>query len=456
MKSAFILFFALLSLTSNAGASHIILEGSLNHSTLFPGTQRTFKVYIPEQYDGHEPACFVIGLDGITCNAPSVFDSLISSSKMPTTIGIFINPGIIKDKQGNVIRYNRSNEFDMTDGRFASFLETEILPAVQKMKTADGRSIHLSPNANDHAIFGLSSGGIASFVAAWTRPDLFSRVFSAVGTFVSFRGGNDLQAFVRKTEPLPIRIFLQDGSNDAWNPLFGHWYEGNKMLYSALAFSGYHVECDWSDGAHNGRRANQIFSSVVTWLWNDWPAPIQPGKTQNNFLNELLTADRKWHLVTSNIILTQQRKKASAKIKGLNLKGKHFAVYPNHTLLAVEQQGSNCLWQYLLDAKGNTFCGQRFYWLHSMDNTPIHFGPMLFDAAGNLYVATNWGIQICDQNGRVRGILTLPINAEGHPTALQIENGKLIYTDSKGHQFFRNLNIHAATSGVTPPSQGQG
>lgn len=456
MKSALILLFSLLPLSCNTWASHIILEGNLSHSILYPGTQRTFKVYIPEQYDGRKPACIVVGLDGITCNAPSVFDSLISTSKMPITIGIFINSGVIKDKQGNVVRYNRSNEFDMTDGRFASFLEKEILPAVQKMKTADGRSIHISQNANDHAIFGLSSGGIASFVAAWTRPDLFSRVFSAVGTFVSFRGGNDLQAFVRKTEPLPIRIFLQDGSNDAWNPLFGHWYEGNKMLYSALSFSGYQVECDWSDGAHNGRRANQIFSSVMTWLWKNWPAPIQPGKTKNNLLNELLTTDRLWHPVANSLTPLPQNKKKSISIKGLNLKGKHFAVYPNHSLLAVEQQGSNCLWQYILDNDGSTSCGQRFYWLHSMDNALIHFGPMLFDAVGNLFVATNWGIQICDQNGRVRGILRLPDNAEGNPTAMQIENGKLIYTDGKGHQFFRNLNIQAAPSEVTPPSQGQG
>ena len=86
--------------------------------------------------------------------------------------------------------------------------------------------------------------GIAAFTAAWFRPDLFRRVFSGVGTFVTMRGGNDLQMWVRKREPQPLKICLQDGTEDVWNPIFGHWYEGNQMLASALQFAGYLFGCE--------------------------------------------------------------------------------------------------------------------------------------------------------------------------------------------------------------------
>ena len=92
---------------------------------------------------------------------------------------------------------------------------------VEGLVTPDGRRVRLSHNPDDRAICGASSSGIASFSAAWNRPDLFHRVYSSVGTYVAMRGGNDYPALVRKYEPKPLRIFLQDGMKDAWNPLFG-------------------------------------------------------------------------------------------------------------------------------------------------------------------------------------------------------------------------------------------
>ena len=189
---------------------------SLDYKTdkdLYPGTERNIQVYIPSQYDGKKPACLYIGLDGILCNAPKVFDKLIAEGKMPVTIGIFVQPGVIRGKDGNVIRYNRSNEFDFTDGRFAEFLDTEIVPFVEKET-----GVKVSKNPDQRAIFGLSSGGIAAFNAAWMRPDLFRRVFSGVGTFVSMRGGNDLQVFVRKCEPKPLRICGTPPSDTGMKP----------------------------------------------------------------------------------------------------------------------------------------------------------------------------------------------------------------------------------------------
>lgn len=426
---------------ASAGAHEIIKDSLKSSDKYYPGTEREVIVYIPDAYDAHEPACLYMGLDGILCNAPQVMDSLIEAGKMPMTIGVFLQPGVIKDKDGNVVRYNRSNEFDMTSDKFASFIEAEVLPWVESLTTARGLPIRLSHRGTDGMIFGLSSGGIAAFTAAWHRPDLFSRVFSGVGTFVAMRGGNDLQAIVRKSEPRPLRIFLQDGTNDVWNPLFGHWYEGNRMLASALDFAGYDARYDWSDCNHGVKRASEIFPEVMEWMWQGWPQAPRCGKTQNNLLDTMLVAGSNW----------------SCEPRATSAPGALHAIYPNGKMIARPHDGSSCLWQYMIDDNGNETCGQPFYWLHSYDNSQLTVSAMDFDGAGNLWVVTNAGIQICDQNGRVRGILMLPKGLEAtSATYIKVDNDEVGIQSDKGVIYTRKLHVTPPTPNVTPKSQGQG
>lgn len=431
-----------LTLSTHAIAGHIMLDGSYTcpGDGIYPGTERAFQVYVPQRYTGREPACLYVGLDGVLCSAPAVMDSLIATGDMPVTIGLFLQPGVINSDSGEVIRYNRSNEFDATDDTFARFLETEILPAIEGMVTPDGRRIALSRHGADRMIFGLSSGGIAAFTAAWHRPDMFGRVFSGVGTFVAMRGGNDLQALVRKSEPRPLRIFLQDGTADVWNPIFGHWYEGNRMLASALEFAGYDCRFDWSDGGHNVHRATAIFADVMKWMWRDWPAPIATGHTGNDLLASLLIEGENWHATPATAPPPATFNQAT---------------YPDGSFLVKREPGSNCLWQYITD-NGDLSHGQRFYWLHSLDNALLHITAMTFDGNGNLWVVTDAGIQICDQNGRVRGIINLPCPATS-VTAIHIGSDGLVslFTRS-GLAYRRAFGVKPPVGGVRPPSQGQG
>ena len=432
-----ILIFAVIAITANA--KHVLLDGTLEQSAIYPGTVHTFQVYVPEQYDGKRPAALYVGLDGVLCNAPQVMDSLIAAHKMPCTIGVFLQPGVIKGDDGIVLRYNHCYEFDSTTGTFALFLENEVLPAVEKMTTESGRPIRLSRRPQDRMIFGLSSGGIAAFNAAWHHPDLFGKVFTGVGTFVAMRGGNDLQALVRKTEPLPLRVFIQDGSNDAWNPLFGHWYEGNQMLASALRFAGYDVQCDWSDGGHNVKRATEIFPQVMEWMWRDWPAEPTIGETQNDFLKELYhPEDKGWE-------------KASEGMKG---KPVTRIIYPDLTNIAmIPTTPGNTVWQYLLK-DGQPTCGEPFYWLHNDDSRPLDIQTITFDGNGNLWAVTNLGIQVCDQNGRVRAIMRLP-DGIGPINEISISGGYVwLLTDTWNWR--RRLNVASPILGIRPESQGQG
>ena len=442
MKSRHLILIICLVATLRAIAGHELIDGVLEHSTIYPGTVHTFQVYVPDQYDGKRPAALYVGLDGVLCNAPQVMDSLITARKMPMTIGVFIQPGVVKSADGTVLRYNRCYEFDATTGDFAAFLENELLPEVERLTSRKGKPIRLSTRPWDRMIFGLSSGGIAAFNAAWHRPDLFGKVFTGVGTFVAMRGGNDLQALVRKTEPLPLRIFIQDGSNDAWNPLFGHWYEGNQMLASALQFAGYDVKCDWSDGGHNVTRATEIFSQVMEWMWRDWPTAPTTGKTQNDFLQALLTdEDRGWEKMGDGTASRQVTR----------------VIYPDLTNVAViPEKHGNAVWQYILENSELAY-GEPFYWLHNDDNSrPLSIQSITFDGKGNLWAVTNLGIQICDQNGRVRAMLRLPQGCSDVQEIHISDGGGSVWLYSKKGTWMRRFNVTAPSLGTRPESQGQG
>jgi len=275
-----------------------VLKFTFDHSKIFPGTWREYWVYIPAQYKPDQPACVYVNQDGIQWKAPVVFDNLINKKEMPVTIGVFVTPGRVRAADGaaSLDRYNRSFEYDGLGDAYVRFILDEILPDVESHKATDGRALHLSKNGNDRAIGGSSSGAIAAFTAAWERPDAFSRVFSAIGTYVSLRGGDRYPGLLRKYEPKPLRIFLQDGSADL-NIYGGDWWKANESMERALTFAGYDVRHAWGEGGHSGTQGTAIFPDVMRWLWKDWPAPIAPGSSKNQMLGDLLIPGEGWELV---------------------------------------------------------------------------------------------------------------------------------------------------------------
>jgi gluconolactonase len=246
-----------------------VTGGSFSNSKLFPGTTRDYWVYVPKQYDGSNPAALMVFQDGggyISrkggMSVPNVFDNLIHSGEMPVTIGIFINPGIIPAQNDNSQpRFNRSFEYDSVDDRYARFLIEEFLPFVKSE-----HNLSLSVDPNDCGIAGSSSGGICAFNVAWQRPDSFRRVFTTVGTYVGLRGGHELSTLIRKTEPKPLRVYLQDGSNDN-NIYGGDWWMANQAMLRSLEFCGYEVQHTWGEGGHSGKHGAAIFPDAMRWLW---------------------------------------------------------------------------------------------------------------------------------------------------------------------------------------------
>ncbi|MES1258091.1 MAG: alpha/beta hydrolase-fold protein, partial [Acidobacteriota bacterium] len=146
----------------------VVTKYQLDPGKYYPGVPHNYSIYVPAQYNAAKPAPFMIFLDGsgATGNGqrvPTVFDNLIAKGELPPLIGIFIDPGVlpvISDSAQN--RYERIFEYDNISGRFAQFLESELIPEVAK-------KYNLSKNPDDHAIGGVSTGAVGAFIAAWER-----------------------------------------------------------------------------------------------------------------------------------------------------------------------------------------------------------------------------------------------------------------------------------------------
>ncbi|MEM7145051.1 MAG: SMP-30/gluconolactonase/LRE family protein [Verrucomicrobiota bacterium] len=281
-----------------------VTKHTFTDSQLFPGTERDYYVYVPAQYQpgADKPACLMVFQDGhrfVSETGPSkipiVFDNLIHKGDMPVTIGVFVDPGVLPPPEGRADdaqpRLNRSFEYDTFDDRYASFLIYELLPEIDAQYT-------ISADPNDRAICGASSGAIAAFNVAWFRPDQFRRVYSIVGTFVGLRGGNEYPVLVRKTEPKPLRIFLQDGSNDL-DIYCGDWFVANQDMLSALQYNGYEVDHLWGEGYHGAKHGGAIMPDVLRWLWKDYPKPVTTHLDQRGErFADIILEDEPWELVS--------------------------------------------------------------------------------------------------------------------------------------------------------------
>ncbi len=270
-------------------------------SQLFPGTVRKYWVYIPAQYDPAKPPALMIVQDGLGMangwKLPTILDNMIHAGQIPVQLGIFVDHGQVPaPNDQSQPRFNRSFEYDGLGDLYARFLIEELLPEVAgKWK--------FSENPDDRCIAGASSGGICAFNAAWERPDAFRRVLCTIGTFVSLRGGDQFPALVRKVEPKPLRVFLQDGSNDL-DIYAGSWWHANQSMLSALQYAGYDVHHIWGDGGHNAKHGAAVLPDALRWLWRDYPAPLKTGKAKERRV-DLMIDGEDWQLVSTGHSFTE-------------------------------------------------------------------------------------------------------------------------------------------------------
>lgn len=530
-----------------------IRRGIFKDSAIFPGTTRDYAVYVPAQYDGKKPAALMVFQDGISyLKIVSIaFDNLINAGDMPITIGLFVNPGVVPElDESSLARYNRSFEYDATDDRYARFLLEEMIPMALG-------ELNITKDPNLRSLCGSSSGGIAAFVAAWNRPDQFRRIYTTVGTFVGLRGGNELPVLVRKTEPKPLRIFLQDGRNDL-DIYCGSWWVANQDMLSSLTWAGYEVNHEWGEGGHNRKHGNAIFPDVMRWLWKGWDEDstvrthldkskgravdfLEDGNewelvseghgfTEGPAINadgELFFTDLQgskiWRigqdgkevlfqadtgstnglafapdgktlygcqrvpgrLVSWNIdsgemtvhaekvrpndvvvahdgtvyftdpgkktvwviVPGEEAKVASNEFSGVN----GVVLSPDQSLVYAADYGGRFVWSGQRKADGTLAFVQPYFHLHispgSVD-VKSHADGMAVSNDGWLLVATQMGIQICDQLGRVHLIIPSPVG-ERHPSNVTF-NGKTLYATCGDKVFRRTVKLEGAQAWAAP------
>ncbi len=288
-------------------------EGRLEHfehkSQIYPDSVRDIWVYVPAQYDGSKPAAVMIFNDGRGFTSTDeergwmtavVLDNLIHKGDMPVTIGIFAQWGVWPARNDDEqARFNRSFEYDALGDRYARLLIEEILPEVSK-------KYKLTDDPNLRGIAGSSSGGIAAFTAAWERPDAFRRVLSFIGSYTNLRGGMIYPSLIRKTEPKPLKIYLQDGENDQ-NIWAGDWYGANRLMASALEFSGYDHKWIVGEEGHNSRHGRALLPDALRWLWAGWQKPIEKRYVQHSreSVQSLLDPTSEWELVSQGHAFTE-------------------------------------------------------------------------------------------------------------------------------------------------------
>ncbi len=260
---------------------------------VYPGTTRDYWVYVPAQYQAAKPAAVMVVQDGGgwisetgRFRAPIVLDNLIHQGQMPVTIGIFVNPGVTPALTAeSQDRFHRSFEYDAMSDRYARFLADDLVPAV-------AANFNLSQDPNDRAIAGSSSGASAALIAAWHRPDQFRRVLSYIGSFTNLRGAQTLSSLIRKTEPKPLRIFLQDGRNDQ-SIYAGSWFRANEDIQMALAYAGYDQTWVVGNEGHNGIHGSAILPDALRWLWRNGPT-----RNGTKPIEQFVDATKGWEVVS--------------------------------------------------------------------------------------------------------------------------------------------------------------
>jgi enterochelin esterase family protein len=268
-------------------------------SQAYPGTQHTYWVYVPAQYDPATPASLMVFNDGQAFKAPegdlraqNVMDNLIYRREIPVMIGVFINPGRRPDQPEPTLQEwgdrttNRPAEYNTLDDKYARVIVDELLPSLYK-------DYNISKDPERHGIGGSSSGAIAAFTVAWERPNHFRRVLSLIGSYVNLRGGHVYPEIIRKTEKKPIRVFLQDGRNDNRGTGRGgtydetrDWFLQNVRLMQALTEKGYDLNYTWGMNRHGQKMAGHVLPEMMRWLWRDHAVSTDPNNMTERSFNQ--------------------------------------------------------------------------------------------------------------------------------------------------------------------------
>jgi iron(III)-enterobactin esterase len=242
-----------------------------------PYTRRV-AVYVPKQYVAGTAAPFIVGADGPDPLLFATLNNLIAEHRVPVMIAISISNGS-GDAQGS----ERGLEYDTMSGRYAEFVETEVLPLVEQKY-----HVKLTKNPDGRAAMGGSSGAACALIMAWYHPELYHRVLSYSGTYINQQWPNNPKTphgawefhehLIPDSPRKPIRIWMEVGDRDLYNPNIMRdgmhdWVVANEDMAKVLAAKGYHYQFVFARNAGHVDHATklQTLPEALEYLWREYP-----------------------------------------------------------------------------------------------------------------------------------------------------------------------------------------
>jgi iron(III)-enterobactin esterase len=235
---------------------------------------RHVAVYVPQQYVAGSVAPFIVGADGPDTLLFTVLDNLIAEKKVPALIAISIGNGS-GDAQGS----ERGLEYDTMSGKYAEFVETEVLPQVERKF-----NVKLTSDPEGRAAMGGSSGAACALIMAWYHPEWYHRVLSYSGTYINQQWPYDPamphgawalhERLIPESAVKPIRLWMEVGDRDLFNPNtmrdgMHDWVVANEQMAKVLAAKGYHYQFVFAENAGHVDRSvrQQTLAEALEYVW---------------------------------------------------------------------------------------------------------------------------------------------------------------------------------------------
>jgi iron(III)-enterobactin esterase len=240
---------------------------------------RTVTVYLPAGYKPGTELPLVVTADGPDRLLFPALDSLIAQHRIPALAAVSIQNGG-GDAQGS----ERGLEYDTMSGKYAEFVEHEVLPEVERRY-----HVRLTHDPDGRLTMGNSSGGAAALIMAWYHPELYHRVLAYSGTWINQQWPSNPQTphgawafpehLIADTPRKPIRIWMEVGDRDLLNPNvmrdgMHDWVLANENLARALAAKGYHYQFVFAQNAVHVDRAvrEQTLPEALEYVWQGYSA----------------------------------------------------------------------------------------------------------------------------------------------------------------------------------------
>ena len=249
---------------------------------MYPGVRGAYErnvwVYVPAGYTPGTELPLMVDHDGradavIQSQLIVVMDNLIAQKRLPKMAGVFIANG------GDFRPSERSLEYDTVSGKYAEFIEHEVLPLAQK--TAN---VTFTRNPDARGVIGQSSGSAAALAMAWFHPEWYHRVISYSGTFVVVQTSPEYphgawayhDTLIPNSPKKPIRMWFEVGSRDnsfgAAEDTYRNWPLANNRMAEVMKKKGYEYQYVWAEGAGHVERGveRQTLEEAMEWVWKTY------------------------------------------------------------------------------------------------------------------------------------------------------------------------------------------